>query len=168
MPAAELAAVRAGEGAAAARALGVAEADLAFLGFPDGRLAAHGDAARERVLEVLARRRPRQVFLPYPRGEHPDHVATHAIVKTALARLPAAPQVLEYPIWFWRHWPWVAVAGDDARDVARASFDAAFGLRLFLEEQREELAGAGRRQRRRVPRAVPPGSGNFSGVVTLL
>jgi LmbE family N-acetylglucosaminyl deacetylase len=132
MAADELRAVRAAEAAAAAAVLGVAQDALEFLAFADGNLAGQAPLALDRVATLLSRHKPQQVFLPYPRGEHPDHVATHSIVHQALGRSGGAT-VLEYPVWFWRHWPWTPLAGRDAPDLLRASFDASFGLRLCQE-----------------------------------
>ncbi len=106
--------LRAREAVAACSVLGVDAADVVFLGYPDGALAAHAAAAAERVAALLEALRPSDVFLPYAGDVHADHVATHAIVRAALARLPPgrpAPVAYEYPVWFLHHWPLVDASG---------------------------------------------------------
>lgn len=132
---AELKAMRSDEALAAAEGLGVSAGEVFLLGFPDGALRAHHEEAVARVTTLLERHRPEQLFLPSIRAEHPDHVATNAIVHEAVRRLGLTATLLEYPVWLWRHWP--AVALPDTREQARAvlvsSLRAGFGLRLLSE-----------------------------------
>jgi LmbE family N-acetylglucosaminyl deacetylase len=128
--------VRQGETVAALAALGVAEEDVHFLGYPDGWLAELGDeplppiarravdgscrkdtgtyaergashhdehtartgaagAYDARSLEgdltaLLARLRPRDLYVTHPLDSHPDHAATYAYVRRAIDRLGAS------------------------------------------------------------------------------
>ena len=101
-----LAAQRRGEALAAARVLGVPAEAVHFIGIGDGHLEHHRDTATQRILDIFHHHRTDQVFLPY-RGDQPrDHYFTNRAVHAALAALDYAPQVREYPIWFWNHWPW--------------------------------------------------------------
>jgi LmbE family N-acetylglucosaminyl deacetylase len=101
----ELRALRAQEALGAAKALGVEAEDVFLLDFPDEALGAYREAAVARVAELLRRHQPEQLFLPYARGEPPDHVSTNLIVREAVARVGLAVTLLEYAVWAWRHWP---------------------------------------------------------------
>jgi LmbE family N-acetylglucosaminyl deacetylase len=131
----QLAKERQGEALAACRVLGVQRDHIQWFGFPDGRLSGCADPAAEVVAALLNRVRPAQVFIPYGFGEHPDHAATGRIVLAALGRgkSGSAPAVFEYPIWFWRHWPWVGIHGPQAPHLFNASLRASFGAKLCRE-----------------------------------
>lgn len=160
---AEMKAMRIGEALAAAEALGVRAGDVFLLGLPDGELQAHHEEAVARVTALLEQHRPEQLFIPAIRAEHPDHVATNAIVHEAVRRLGRVATLFEYPVWLWRHWP--AVALPDTREQARAvlvsSLRAGFGLRLlsefrtsvpirdFVDQKRQVLARHASQMRRR-------------------
>lgn len=101
----EMRRIRHQEALDASAILGVESARVHWLAFPDGALATRHAQAVTRVRELLRAHRPAQLFVPYPRNEHPDHVATHAIVHEALAQERLAAVAFEYPVWSWRHWP---------------------------------------------------------------
>lgn len=105
----ELARRRRDEALAACRELGVACGSVHFLGFRDGELSANLDAAAARVGELLRDYPGHVVLAPYAGDTTADHRATLAAVELAVAREePGPPRVLlEYPVWFWHHWPWV-------------------------------------------------------------
>ncbi len=107
MPPERLRRTRHGEALRACAELGVAARDVHFLDFPDGALAEHADEAAGAVAALLARVRPREVYVPYRHDGHPDHDATNAIVGTALAQ-GAPVMVNEYPVWCWNRWPLTA------------------------------------------------------------
>ncbi len=115
----ELARRRRAEAVAACGALGVAEADVHFLEFRDGELGNNLEAAVERVAQLLRELPGRVLLAPYAHDVTPDHLATLAAVTGAVAALPAGPAwtLLEYPVWFWRHWPWVCA--NDERSLLR-------------------------------------------------
>lgn len=102
---AEMRATRQREALEAADVLGVEPSRLSWLDFPDGELGVWREEAISRVSRLLQLHRPEQIFLPYARREHVDHVATHALVYEALGRMGRAATLLEYPVWSWRHWP---------------------------------------------------------------
>lgn len=137
MPAPELAALRAQEALAAARALGVDETDVFLLRFPESRLRDYFEEAVDRVAAILRQHRPEQVFMPYAREPllwSADHLATTGIVQTALRQTAPEVKMFEYPIWFWYHWPWVGVPWhrrDQALTILRNSVSSYFGLRLL-------------------------------------
>ncbi|MGQ0571215.1 MAG: PIG-L deacetylase family protein, partial [Armatimonadota bacterium] len=99
-------AIRSSEALAAAAVLGVADRDVVFFNFPNRGLWDHRASAISRVLEVLRQRQPEQVFLAYRHDAHPDHEATFVCVAEAARSWGGRPALYEYPIWFWRHWPW--------------------------------------------------------------
>jgi LmbE family N-acetylglucosaminyl deacetylase len=135
VPRDELKATRAGEALGAAKALGVAEEDVFLLGFPDAALASHHEAAVAGVVELLRRHRPAQLFVPYARGEHPDHVSTNRIVYAAVARVGLSVTMLEYAVWAWRHWPMVGFGRTrrQQRSVLAGTVSTRLGLRMVKE-----------------------------------
>jgi N-acetylglucosamine malate deacetylase 1 len=74
--------IRAREAAAAAKALGMPRA---CLGEPDGRVRNTIDA-QARLVALIRLYRPKVIFTHHPAEEHPDHVATAALVKEAAFR----------------------------------------------------------------------------------
>jgi LmbE family N-acetylglucosaminyl deacetylase len=89
-------AVREREALEAAGILGIAEVE--FWRFPDGRLRASA-AAIERLVAKLRAFRPRLVYAPHPREDHPDHRATYRLLRRALAVARSRPRVLGFEIW---------------------------------------------------------------------
>ncbi len=108
MPREELSSVRRREGLAAAAALGVPDDRVVLLDLPDGRLRADDADGVRRAADLLQMHRPQQVFVPHRCDQKSDHVATHGIVTRALQRYASPVTLLEYPVWYWRHWPWTA------------------------------------------------------------
>src|SRR3989304_3073284 len=92
-------ALGAGEVLAAARVLGVEQQDVIFLEFQDGTLSERREAAAAKVVEILARERPDQVFVPYVNEAHSDHAAANRIVRSALRTCGVETVIYEYPIW---------------------------------------------------------------------
>jgi len=79
VPRAEIPGIRRGEQTAAAKVVGVS--DLAFLGYPDGRLTATLELRRD-IAREIRRVRPQRVLCPSPErnwqrifASHPDHLA---------------------------------------------------------------------------------------------
>lgn len=103
----ELRAIRASEGLAAARTLGIEEGDVIALDFEEGKLARLEKDAVKAVLDVLLRYRPEEVFIPYRSESLSDHSATNRIVMSAIQIYGKKTLIYEYPIWFWHNWPWV-------------------------------------------------------------
>jgi len=132
---ARLGAVRSREALAAAEALGVDASRVSWLGFADGALETCYAPAVLKVTTLLECHRPSQLFVPYARGEHVDHAATHRIVWEALRRVALRATVLEYPVWRWRHWPTTSMASSPhgLRALLTGGLRAGFGLRLFAE-----------------------------------
>lgn len=134
--AADLRARRMQEAHAALEVLGVEPSDRIFLGYPDGNLLGKRADALGRVRELLRESRPGSVLVPY-RGEGPaDHAVTHEIVAAAVAREGIRVTLLEYPVWFWHHWPWVPLgrrSRGELRGSAKQAWNARAGLRLIRD-----------------------------------
>lgn len=103
----KLAATRMNEAKSACARLGVPIDNVLFLGFPDGELFEHEDAAAHQLLQLMEKYNPSQVFATYCHDKHPDHLATNRAVRDAMQRSSRARTLLEYPVWFWEHWPWM-------------------------------------------------------------
>jgi LmbE family N-acetylglucosaminyl deacetylase len=103
----ELVASRRYEAVEAARAVGVDASHVRFLEFEDGGLARAGGALEDAVASLLATLRPEQVFVPWRHDGHPDHEATFTAAVAGARGAGLACEVFEYPIWAWRHYPWV-------------------------------------------------------------
>lgn len=106
---AELARRRRAEAVGACAVLGVPEDQVLFLDFRDGELGAHVEAAADRIATVLRAHPDHLLLAPYAGDTTSDHQATLAAVQAAVRRLSPgdARTLLEYPVWFWHHWPWV-------------------------------------------------------------
>jgi LmbE family N-acetylglucosaminyl deacetylase len=70
--------------------LGVPRKNLLFFDFEDGTLEEHRKEAEERVLEVMRKYSPAEMYFPFRRDCHPDHRATNLIVRQALQQLGLA------------------------------------------------------------------------------
>jgi LmbE family N-acetylglucosaminyl deacetylase len=106
----ELARIRADEVVRACRELGVDEADLVRLEFPDESLAARSDELFTRLVDEIDRADPEEILVASGRDWHVDHRALNATLRRALRRRPVN-RVLEYPVWLWIHGPWDADPG---------------------------------------------------------
>ncbi len=134
LPPEQLAALREREALAAASAMGVGEGDITFLRFEDGRLSEHQEAAVTQVAALLGRFEPQEVYIPYAYEPPSDHVATNRIVRNALTQVGLPARVYEYPVWFWRHWPWMGFPGGGRRQNLRYLRDSllcGFGWQLI-------------------------------------
>jgi LmbE family N-acetylglucosaminyl deacetylase len=125
MDAQDLVQIRNVEALEAVRVLGIAEEAVEFLGYPDGQLGSYRDTAVARILEILLRHQPDEVFVPYRWDGVPDHEVTCEVVLEAVRRAGRKIRVLEYPVWFWNQWPWVslrlAMNRSAAQDVLRTT-----------------------------------------------
>jgi len=132
----ELIATRHREALSAAAILGVD--DAYFLDFKDQALSTNATDATQRVVEILGKEQPEQIFVPYrrePMAQAADHVATTNIVWSALESYPKPVMVWEYPVWYWFHWPWVGFQKGclGRRYLAKNSLKLMFGCHALLE-----------------------------------
>ncbi|HVZ70843.1 MAG TPA: PIG-L deacetylase family protein [Polyangia bacterium] len=151
MAAETLSAIRRRELSSAIEALGV-DSQASWLGFSDGALAEAREAATVALTRLVVERAPRHLIVPLPNGEHPDHIAAHDIAFEAARRSGLDLVVFEYPVWFWRRWPWVPLEARTPRQAVRGAaraalglrvlgtFDAAVDVRATLEAKRQALA----------------------------
>ncbi len=152
LPAGEIAALRRGEALRAARRLGVAESDVAFVGLEDGRLSALCDAGAAAVESLLVQHPSDEVYLPYRDEPPPDHAACNRMVRSGMRAARLSATAFEYPVWLWDAWPWTASSlrepatwrGEVSkilRTNARLLRDFRVGLRIAgeLEQKRAAL-----------------------------
>lgn len=111
--------VRAREAEAAAARLGIAPGRVHLLGFPDRGLGDHFGEAVGRVLGIMERESPSELYVPYLHEAPSDHIETRRVALEAARSAPGAVTVYEYPVWFWHHWPWVPHPLDNRRDLPR-------------------------------------------------
>lgn len=155
IPSAELVRIRRGEAIEAARILGVPESHITFLDYPDGRLHTARQVATNRIAELLTDIYPEEVFVPYRFDGTSDHESTYAIVTDAIRCYNIPIRVLEYPVWFWNHWPWVPLPLYPSRQMlsalrrslrfglgrtARQTFTHGVDIRGVIEKKRKALA----------------------------
>lgn len=158
-----LAARRAAEAQAAAAVLGVTAGHLHLLGFDDGRLADGVASAARRLADIFDAVRPARVFVPYREELPVDHRAARAAARAALDDVGLRPQVYEYPVWFWNHWPlcrrWPASVsrlrhlshGIRAEALLFRHFRLAVDVRAVLERKRAALACHATQMERQLP-----------------
>ena len=103
---AELTAIRGREEIASLDQLGVGPHRAWFLGFRDGALRQDEAAAAAQLVPILEEVRPAEVFVTAADDGHPDHEAAYRIARQALASVGSEAAVVEYPVWWWQHWPW--------------------------------------------------------------
>jgi LmbE family N-acetylglucosaminyl deacetylase len=127
-----LSAMRRSEALRAASILGVPEVDVTFLELPETRLSQHRPEALRRVAAVLSGFDCEEVYVPSqlePLLWSADHNVTTDVVFQALSQSGRRPEILEYVIWFWYHWPWVPVErGVDIRRLLKLSWASRFGI----------------------------------------
>ncbi len=136
---------RAAEARRAASQLGIAGDSVVLLGFRDGTLLDHRCEAVQEVRRLLERHRPEQVFIPHRLELPQDHAATRAVVIDALRAGRRGATVLEYPVWYWAHWPWVPC--DGPRELPRAvrrqiALFTELRCRVPMAERRERKVAA--------------------------
>lgn len=131
--------MRRAEAADASEQLGLDPSAYTFLDFEDNRLGEHADRARQRVVELLRRDRPEQVFVPHRRDRLRDHTATYDIVTSAIREVGTRVTVLEYPVWLWNTWPWTNTLPrlrsvfTEVPRMLRDSAELAFGCRTRVD-----------------------------------
>lgn len=100
-----VAALRAGEAAAALGVLGVPRERTHFLNAPDGRLSRLESAERIQILDALAgllrELNPAEIYHPFRRDGSSEHEASFVLIEDALQTARIAPRRLEFPVWSW-------------------------------------------------------------------
>lgn len=112
----KLKAMRSEEGLNAALTLGVRPEDVTLLGFKEGCLESYRAEAVKMAAELIAEHKPEEVFVPHRREPllwSADHLETRRVVLEALNVSGRKPVIVEYPVWYWFHWPWVGIQLSD-------------------------------------------------------
>jgi len=78
--------------------LGVPERNIIFLDFEDGTLEKNKNKVEEKVMEVLKKNPPTEIYFPYKRDFHPDHRVTNHMVKSSIKKLGLSPLQFQYSI----------------------------------------------------------------------
>jgi len=94
----ELRQIRKEETIRAAETLGIPRKNLFFLDFEDGSLEKHEKEAEERILDVIKKYPPVEVYFPYIKDYHSDHQKTNQIVKRCLQKSGLTPMKFQYSI----------------------------------------------------------------------
>ncbi len=126
--------MRRGEARAAGATLGVVADRLVFLGLPDGHLRSEQAALADRLAELIGQSAARQVFAPYRHDTTDDHVVVHAAARSAVGRAGRGVTLYEYPVWFWRRWPWSSSRGRGLRGALRNAKDARLWWRALSRD----------------------------------
>jgi LmbE family N-acetylglucosaminyl deacetylase len=90
--------IRKGEVLRAVKILGVPEENVVFLDFVDGMLDENEDEVLEKVSEVLRKFLPSEVYFPYEKDCHLDHVTANRVIRKAVERLGIKPTAYRYTI----------------------------------------------------------------------
>jgi LmbE family N-acetylglucosaminyl deacetylase len=90
--------IRRGEVLIATKILGVPEENVVFLNFVDGTLKENEKAAEEKVVAILEKYAPSEVYFPFERDGHLDHQAANRIVRRAVEKLGIKPVMYRYTI----------------------------------------------------------------------
>jgi len=78
--------------------LEVPNKNLLFFDFEDGMLEKHEDDVEKRIVEIMDKYSPAEVYFPYIGDGHPDHRATNQIVKRSLQETGLTPKKYQYSI----------------------------------------------------------------------
>lgn len=97
------------EAISACKVLGFKEEDILFLDHEDGSLQDDFDEAVKEVVKILQSFIPQEIYIPYIEDHHPDHKSTNRIVIEAIRQVGKKTIVMEYPTWYWDHWPIVTI-----------------------------------------------------------
>lgn len=111
------AAQRRSEALRALELLGVAAARVEFIDAPDGSLDRLGPDAygrvQQRLVAILGRARPDEIFVPFLGEGSTEHDAAHWLVRAALGTAGCSAVVWEYAVWAW--WNPLRLAGQILR-----------------------------------------------------
>lgn len=71
----------------ATKILGVPSTNLLFLDFEDGKLGKHEKEVEGKIIEILKKLFPFEVYFPYNRDGHPDHQVANRVIRRSLQKL---------------------------------------------------------------------------------
>jgi LmbE family N-acetylglucosaminyl deacetylase len=98
----DLSRVRIAEAKAAMRCLGVPEANVHFLGLPDGRLRRHMRDLEEALGDLARRIEPQIILMPFRYDGHADHLALNHAITTARQQGTLHAELVEYFVYYRR------------------------------------------------------------------
>jgi LmbE family N-acetylglucosaminyl deacetylase len=131
----ELSAVRAAEARAALLALGVAEQNIYFLNFPDGRLKRHLSLFSQSLVELVRAIRPDHMLVPFRYDRHPDHLAVNRAATAALRRGDYRAELFEYFVYY----RWRLLRRRDVRAYVRTDQLVTVGIEDVAAQKRRAL-----------------------------
>jgi LmbE family N-acetylglucosaminyl deacetylase len=117
--------LRRAEATRALTLLGVAEAHISCLDFPDGGLPDCRDAITDAIAHIIQVAAPEQVLVTSITDRHPDHRCVALAARRAVVDVGAAgtgPALFEYAIW--QRVPAIAIARAAARSRSRGNIPA--------------------------------------------
>jgi LmbE family N-acetylglucosaminyl deacetylase len=96
------------EATAALDILGVEASNIVFLDAKDSSLSSLEGSQRQQMVQSLTHWltvvQPGEVYVPYHKDQHDDHIATHNLVRTALNEVPLTIELWQYLVWsLWRY-----------------------------------------------------------------
>jgi len=94
----ELKQIRKSEAKKAIKKLGVPEEDIIFLDFEDGALQKHENEAKEKILAIINRYSPIEIYFPYSKDYNIDHKTTNHIIKGCIKESKSSPKIFQYSI----------------------------------------------------------------------
>jgi LmbE family N-acetylglucosaminyl deacetylase len=105
----------------ACRALNVPPERVFFLEQPDGALMEAVEDCAAGLDHLFREFSCSQFFVPHRMEDPSDHKAARLATLIALSKQPRPLELIEYAVWCWYHWPWVALApgGSMPRRAAR-------------------------------------------------
>lgn len=117
-------AIRRLEALKALQILGVDDADVFFLDYPDSKLADLRESERLEIISkistILRQLDPQEVFLPFRNDRHRDHRATHTLVKAAVDVFGKTPDLWHYFTWsLWEPSHLAVLTGDEKTRLCR-------------------------------------------------
>lgn len=92
----ELKKIRKEEIIRATNTLGILKENLFFLDFEDGALEKHEKEAEEKIIEIIERYSPVEVYFPYIKDYHEDHQATNRVIRRCIQKLGLTPIKYQY------------------------------------------------------------------------
>lgn len=98
---------------AASAILGMPEANIHELNYPDGGISTENPQTEE-LKKLVERLKPDAVFVPHWGEGWPDHVKTAEIVKGIM---PTGTVVYEYCVWMWYYNVWRGLDWNNARKL---------------------------------------------------
>ena len=82
----------------AVKILGVQKKNLIFLDFEDGTLEKNWKKLEERIIQIIEKNSPVEVYFPYEKDVHLDHRVTNRAVRNAIENLGIAVKKYQYSI----------------------------------------------------------------------